>query len=447
VVFKIQRNAMNIANLNPEMLLETHELPFAVINSQLLLVAVNRAWELLFNLKREQVVGKVISGQEQYQRYGRFFEDLKPYIQTIACEDQTGYSATYKIKGVPLVGSKGEIFLAESITPLLTENLGSIQGNMIGNSRPFRDALSRMLLAAQTDMPVLLNGETGTGKDLAAHFIHQNSRQTGQLVIVDCSLLNQDLFESELFGHEKGAFTGANNLKKGLFEMADGGTLFLDEIGELPLEQQSKLLRVLESGQYRRVGGVTTLRANVRVVAATHRNLAKMVKNHQFREDLFYRLSIFPIELPALRLRREDIALMAQFFWLRFRDSANKSVSFTPGALNKLQKHHWPGNIRELKNCIQLAVGLALDGLIGETEIQFMTVLDEFDNQELQIVKIKSNLEFDDFEPSKVEKEYIVALLQKHQDKRKACADEMHFSERTFYRKLKKYDLIKGIEA
>ncbi len=409
------------------MLLETHERPFAVINSQLLLVAVNRAWEMLFNSKREQVIGKVVGNPEQCKRYERFFQDLKPYSETIYPEDEKAFSSAYKIKGVPLVGNMGEIFLAESITPLMTEMSASIQGDMLGDSRPFKDALSRMMLAA--------------------HFIHQNSRQAGQLVVVDCTLLNQGLFESELFGHEKGAFTGANNQKQGLIEMAEGGTLFLDEIGELPLEQQSKLLRVLESGQYRRVGGVSTLRANIRVVAATHRNLAQMVKNREFREDLFYRLSIFPIELPALRQRREDVPLLVKGFLLRFGGVMNRSVILSPGAMKKLQAHHWPGNIRELKNCMQLAVGLALDGLIGETEVQFMSSLTEMANEDVQSEKWNHAVNFDDFEPSKVEKEYIVALLQKHQDRRKACADEMNISERTFYRKLKKYELIKGVDA
>jgi transcriptional regulator with PAS, ATPase and Fis domain len=438
---------MNIANIKPEVLLETHELPFAVINSQLMLVAVNRAWETLFNLKRDQVIGQIVSDQEHCKRYHRFFKDLKPYGETIYRQEEKAYSSTYRIKGVPLVGSNGEIFLAESITPVMTEISGRFEGDMIGVSGPFKHALNRMMLAAQTDMPVLLTGETGTGKDLAAHFIHQYSRQAGQLVILDCTLFNQELFESELFGHEKGAFTGANQQKKGLIEVAEGGTLFLDEIGELPLEQQSKLLRVLESGQYRRVGGLSTMRANVRVIAATHRNLAQMVRNGQFREDLFYRLSIFPVELPALRQRREDIMLLARFFSSRFGGLTNKSVCLSPGAMKKLLDHRWPGNIRELKNCIQLAVGLTLDGMIGETEIQFMASPTERAQNDVQELKRNKGFYFDDFEPSKVEKEYIMALLQKHHDKRKACADEMNVSERTFYRKLKKYELLKGIEA
>lgn len=234
---------------------------------------------------------------------------------------------------------------------------------LVGCSAAFNLALAELKRVAGTMLPVLLLGESGTGKELFARAVHENSeRADGPFVVVDCSGLTETLFESELFGHEKGAFTGAVARKPGLVDVAQGGTLFLDEIGDVPLAMQVKLLRLIESGTYRRVGSVETLHANFRLVAATHKPLAAMMASGAFRADLYYRLSTFPIQLPPLRERVEDIGLLANSF-LQRRDPAKRLV-IDDQALVCLQRHAWPGNIRELRNALDRASLFADDGII-----------------------------------------------------------------------------------
>jgi len=281
-------------------------------------------------------------------------------------------------------------------------------------------------------------GETGTGKELAAEFIHSYSKLADkELVVVDCTVLNEALFESELFGHEKGAFTGATRMKKGLFELADKGTLFLDEIGELPLSQQPKLLRALETGQFRRVGSTTALKSDVRIVCATHRNLAEMVKAGQFREDLFYRLSVFPIQIPPLRQRLKDIPELTDYLLKQLGQRDGHVYSISKQALVKLLQHQWPGNIRELKNCLQLACSLCDNHHIDKGDVSYMQQAPEIpDGFESDVV---SNSICNPLQQMEID--IIQALLQKHQGNRKLVAAEMDISERTLYRKLKRFEL------
>jgi two-component system response regulator AtoC len=234
--------------------------------------------------------------------------------------------------------------------------------SIIGESPAMQTAKS--LLARVAGSPastVLLTGETGTGKDLAAKAIHFNSgRSSRQFVNITCSALPEQLLESELFGHERGAFTDARQQKRGLFETADGGTLFLDEIGEMTMALQSKLLRFLEEKTFKRVGGLNDVRVDVRVVAATNRSLEDEVKAGRFREDLFYRLQVMPIHLPALRERRGDVPLLASFFIDRFNSEFRKKVrGLTPAATEVLEQYQWPGNVREMRNAIERAMLLA----------------------------------------------------------------------------------------
>ena len=234
--------------------------------------------------------------------------------------------------------------------------------SIIGDSPAMKTAKSLMSrVAASPASTVLLTGETGTGKDLAAKAIHFNSgRSTRQFVNITCSALPEHLLESELFGHERGAFTDARQQKRGLFETADGGTLFLDEIGEMTMALQSKLLRFLEEKTFKRVGGLNDVRVDVRVVAATNRNLDEEVKASRFREDLFYRLQVMPIALPALRERRGDVPLLAAFFIDRFNAEFKKKVrGLSPPAAELLEQYQWPGNVRELRNAIERAMLLA----------------------------------------------------------------------------------------
>ncbi|WP_029043106.1 MULTISPECIES: sigma 54-dependent transcription regulator FisR [Cupriavidus] len=235
---------------------------------------------------------------------------------------------------------------------------------LVGRSEAFNAALEAVQRVAPSSLPVLLLGESGTGKEMFAHAVHEASaRAGGPFVVVDCSGLTESLFESELFGYEKGAFTGALTRKPGLVETAEGGTLFLDEMGDVPLSMQVKLLRLIESGTYRRVGSVETRRADFRLVAATHKPLEQMVSQGLFRQDLFFRIAAFPIHLPALRERLGDIALLAESILQRgggLRDQLHLSAE----ALAWMRAYHWPGNIRELRNVLDRARLYADDGVI-----------------------------------------------------------------------------------
>jgi len=235
---------------------------------------------------------------------------------------------------------------------------------IIGRSPAWRALLRQVAVVAPTDSTVLITGETGTGKELIAQAIHDSSpRRSGPLIKVNCSAIPENLFESEFFGHARGAFTGALRDKPGRFEMADGGTLFLDEIGELPPAMQSKLLRVLQEQEIERVGEIRTRKVNVRVIAATNRDLKQEVEGKRFREDLFYRLSVFPVEIPPLRQRRDDIIALATYFLRKTAKKMNRPLPRLSRAnASQLNAHAWPGNVRELQNAVERAVILVHDG-------------------------------------------------------------------------------------
>ena len=245
----------------------------------------------------------------------------------------------------------------------LDDELKSAQdfGEIIGQSSSLRALLEQVTQMADTDCTALIIGETGTGKELIARAIHDRSlRKDKPLIKVNCAAIPKDLFESEFFGHEKGAFTGATTRRMGRFELANEGTLFLDETGELPLDIQAKLLRVLQEQEFERVGGQSTQKVDVRIIAATNRNLGEHVAQKSFREDLYYRLNVFPLEIPPLRERQEDIGLLAQHFVLKYANKYGKSVEgIANNALEDLQEYSWPGNIRELENVIERAVILS----------------------------------------------------------------------------------------
>ncbi len=237
---------------------------------------------------------------------------------------------------------------------------------IIGNSAALESVLDQVEMVAPTDSTVLIEGETGTGKELIAHAIHNASQRCGRAFIkLNCAAIPLDLLESELFGHEKGAFTGAIAQKIGRFEMADKGTLFLDEVGDIPSALQPKLLRVLQEQEFERLGSGRTHKVDVRLVAATNRNLVKMVDRGQFRSDLYYRLNVFPVLLPALRERREDIPALVTHFVKMFSRRMGKQVdSIPPEIMAAFQWYSWPGNIRELQNLVERAVILSRDGVL-----------------------------------------------------------------------------------
>jgi len=233
-------------------------------------------------------------------------------------------------------------------------------GDFVGKSAAAQRVIDFVTRVGPSDATILLGGESGSGKEMVARGIHRASRRSkGPCVAVNCAALTESLIESELFGHEKGAFTGATEKKAGRFEMADRGTLFLDEVGELPLGLQTKFLRVLEERRFERVGGQKAIEVDVRVVAASNRDLHEMVKRGQFREDLFYRLSVIAIDVPPLRERLDDVPLLADHFLARFRHQAGRRLSgFSPEALAAMQRYHWPGNVRELRNAVERAIVL-----------------------------------------------------------------------------------------
>ncbi len=242
----------------------------------------------------------------------------------------------------------------------------SIEHNMVGESPRMRDVYQFINRVASKDSTVMLFGESGTGKELVARAIHRNSSRANRLcVAINCAAIADNLLESELFGHEKGAFTGAIVQKKGKLEIAEGGTVFLDEIGELAPLLQAKLLRVLQEREFERVGGTRTIKLDVRLIAATNRDLEEAVKKGVFREDLFYRLNVVSLRMPALRERREDIPLLASYFVSKYAERAKRSVlGISPQARACLMKYDWPGNVRELENAMERAVVLGSSDLI-----------------------------------------------------------------------------------
>jgi Nif-specific regulatory protein len=243
--------------------------------------------------------------------------------------------------------------------------------NLIGGSAPMRQVYEEIAQVAPTTATVLILGESGTGKELVAQAIHANSdRAAGNFIKVSGAAFPETLFESELFGHERGAFTGAMARKRGRLDLAQGGTLFLDEIGELPLATQVKLLRVLQSREYERIGGTETLKADVRLVAATNKNMAAAVANGTFREDLYYRLNVFTIALPALRDRRADVPALSEYFLEKYAAKHRRDVRrMASGAMDLLCRHGWPGNVRELENAIERAVVVCEGALVEERHL------------------------------------------------------------------------------
>ncbi|KJZ02082.1 sigma-54 dependent transcriptional regulator [Pseudoalteromonas piscicida] len=241
---------------------------------------------------------------------------------------------------------------------------------LVGETEAVKNVRFLISQVAKTDANVLILGESGTGKEVVARNVHLLSKRAqGPFVPVNCGAIPGELLESELFGHEKGAFTGAISARKGRFELAQGGTLFLDEIGDMPLQMQVKLLRVLQERTYERVGGTKPIQADVRVIAATHRNLETMIEDGKFREDLFYRLNVFPIENPSLNERAEDIALLLKELTRRVNEQTGNSVKFTDRAVDSLKSHAWPGNIRELANLVERMVIMFPDKVVDVTDL------------------------------------------------------------------------------
>lgn len=307
-------------------------------------------------------------------------------------------------------------------------------GDLYGRSQGMREIFGILEKVATTDLTVTIEGETGTGKDLVARAIHAASpRSNGPFVVFDAGAVASNLIESELFGHEKGAFTGATEQRQGAFERADGGTLFLDEIGELALELQPKLLRALEQREIQRVGGAKRIPVDVRVVCATNRALTEEVKLSRFRDDLFYRISVVVLALPSLRERREDIELLVK----AILNKINPNMSAAPEAVSVLQNYDWPGNVRELRNVIESAVAMCSESVLHPRDLIFAHDRDLSQQQE----KASGANSLAGQTLENIEKAAIEQTLEHCAGNRSAAARALGIAPSTLYLKLKKYDL------
>lgn len=321
----------------------------------------------------------------------------------------------------------------ERLTTVKHASARPSKDGLVGSSVAFNSALESVQRVARSSLPVLLLGESGTGKELFSRAVHEASdRHDGPFVVVDCSGLPETLFESELFGYEKGAFTGAQHRKKGLIETAAGGTLFLDEIGDVPLSMQVKLLRLIESGTFRRVGATETQQADFRLVAATHKPLQEMVAEGRFRQDLYYRIAAFPIYLPPLRERPSDIPMLVDSFLQRGAMSAQRLV-VQPAAMARLQAHDWPGNIRELRNVLERARLFADDGVVRPEHLP-----EWLEAQARSSVAVRAPaVQTARSRGVDARDDEIRRLVAEGRLNRREMAEQLGLSERTFYRRLK----------
>ncbi len=311
--------------------------------------------------------------------------------------------------------------------------------NIIGKSKAMQDIFSLIQRISHARSNVLINGKSGTGKELIAKAIHYNSdRKAMPLVTVNCSAIPESLLESELFGHEKGAFTGAVTARRGLFETANGGTLFLDEIGDMPLGSQAKLLRVVETGEVRPVGSDEVKKVDVRVIAATHRDLKELIKHDQFREDLFYRLNVISILVPELKERTEDIQILTEHFLKKYGEQFGKpNIQMTHEASACLMRYGWPGNVRELENVIERSIALS-----GSDVIDCKDLPDHL--FQMKSTDLIDDLAADNMPLSEVEKRYIVKILQRTNWHQSKAAQILGIDRKTLYRKIKEYNLVQG---
>jgi DNA-binding NtrC family response regulator len=311
--------------------------------------------------------------------------------------------------------------------------------NIVGSSPQIRKIFEIIKKIARSNASILITGETGTGKELIASLAHYNSLRAKQsFVKVNCAALQENLLESELFGHEKGAFTSADRQRIGRFEQANGGTLFLDEIGDMSASTQAKVLRVLQEQEFERLGGMKTIKVDVRIIAATNKNLKEAIANNTFREDLYYRLNTVAIETPALRERKEDVLPLATFFAKKYSEELKKTISgFSPQAVKYLTRHNWPGNIRELQNTIERAVLMAESNLIGVEDLTLNTTKGDASSIDALGIKIPpSGIKLDD-----LERNTIIEALKMTNWVQKDAAELLGVSRRVLNYKVKIHNI------
>lgn len=309
--------------------------------------------------------------------------------------------------------------------------------NIIGESPEMKKIFSLIEKVSQSDSTVLLLGESGTGKELIASTIHyQSQRKDKPLIKVNCAALPEGLIESELFGHEKGAFTGAIKRKPGRFELANRGTIFLDEIGDIPLSTQSKILRVIQERQIERLGSTETITVDVRIIAATNKNLEEEVKKGNFREDLYYRLNVIPITLPPLRNRREDIPYLIEFFLRKSTQKLSRNIRFSAEAINALLRYDYPGNVRELENIVERCVTLAPNDIIQKDDLPSF-IFEKSDSKRYFSLSDAA---------AEAEKEHIIRILRITKGNRTRAAEMLGISRKTLWEKMKEYGIETGQE-
>ncbi len=367
-----------------------------------------------------------------------YMKDDRPMVEDVGSRNgvflgEQKIQAAEATAGAQIRVGQTVMLVAEQNPEQTTTQSGRQSGQMIGKSESI-DKLRKVLRrVAASDIPVLLTGETGTGKEVAATLVAElSARSSKPLIVINCGALTRDLVESELFGHEKGAFTGANERKVGAFEAANGGTLFLDEIGELPLDMQPKLLRALENSEVRRLGSPKSFHVDVRIVAATNRKLEEEVAAGRFREDLLHRLNIVTVELPPLRQRVSDIEELAMHFVGAF-SPGGETVALAPAALEKLKGHVWPGNIRELRNTIQRAVLMRMGDAVEQEDITFAP--SSFEHRAAVSEALTSRT------LAELEKEAITTELIRHKGNKKEAAAALGVSRSTIHRKIEDYGI------
>jgi two-component system response regulator AtoC len=431
---------------------ETHELPTVIIDRDYKIVAANRNYCELHGVSAAEIVGRRCHEVSHHSDVpchlnGEQCPHQEVFASNRACEvlhthfDAHGQPDHVRIKAKPLSDGAQPLYLMETIQRLAPRfELSCEEMRMVGRSPALLACIENLSIAAKSDAAVLLYGESGVGKELAAHYIHTNSpRHSAPYVELNCAAIPESLCESELFGHERGAFTGCAGLKRGLFETAEGGTLFLDEIGELPMSMQAKLLRVLDSGQTRRIGGHNLIQTNVRVLTATNRDLQTLVAEGKFRQDLYFRIAGIKVSIPPLRERKMDIPALVEFM-LRRMGQKDTPLRLAHDAIDRLLSYDYPGNIRELRNVLLKAMASAADGTISARDICF-------DHGPPPGYPPRPHINHEAAPPLTSQRrrgrltdtaaQHVTDLLQRHGDNRRVVAQVLGISERTLYRMLR----------
>ena len=444
--------------INLQSIIDASDNGFVVIDKDYNIIAANQSYCSSYGVDSDAVVGHKchqvshhsdvpchLNGEDCPHK--QVFETRQPHQVLHIHYDTKNQEEHVRIKGSPIYSTDGELFLGEAVFPIAkSEDMTYDKQHMLGTSPSFLACIEEMSGAATSDVPILLNGESGVGKELAANFIHNKShRKAHPFISIDCTAISEGIFESELFGHERGAFTGCVGRRNGIIESAEKGTLFLDEIGEVPLALQGRLLRALETGYYRRLGGREDLFADVRIICSTHNNLRKMVEEGTFRADLYYRIAGFSITIPPLRERRIDVEPLIRDILEKIKTHDGSIGRISEEALNMLQAYDFPGNIRELHNILHKATAISSNGIVTPDLLQLSNFANIYINPLADRRRYsrdkKSNSPSTNRSLSDIEATHIESLLHQHDGHRAKVADELCISERTLYRKLKQYNL------